>query len=192
MIEVLNYSQGIKNEADELLRKYRLVEIIENFGQVKFTGSYELNLMYKKDIDISLINDNLSVQDFTQLGKALIDSLNTPSAYYRNTRISPVDKRPENSLYWGIKTGDWFIDVWGMSTEVYKRAEIYIDEIKSKLTNKDRLVILQLKDELTKNKSYGKDFSSRELYDAVLNHEVKNSKQFNLYLEKLSHLNEYR
>ena len=93
MIEILDYSQAIKNEADELLRKYSIVEIIENFGQVKFTGSYELNLMYKKDIDISLINDNLSVQDFTHLGKELIDSLNTPSAYYRNTRIIPVEKR---------------------------------------------------------------------------------------------------
>ena len=192
MIEILDYSQAIKNEADELLRKYSVVEIIQNFGQVKFTGSYELNLMYKKDIDISLINDNLSVQDFTLLGKELIDALNTPSAYYRNTRITPVEKRPENSLYWGIQTCDWFIDIWAMDSEVYSRAEKYIKEIKSELNEKNRLIILQLKSEFIKNKTYGINFTSRELYDAVLNHEVKNSEQFNFYLEKLSHLNEYR
>jgi hypothetical protein len=192
MIEMLDYSQAIKKEADELLRKHSIVEIIKNFGQVKFTGSYELNLMYKKDIDISLINDNLSVQDFTQLGKELIDVLNTPSAYYRNTRITPVEKRPENSLYWGIQTGDWFIDIWAMNSEVYLRAEKYIKEIKSQLTEKNRLIILQLKSKFIKNKTYGINFTSRELYDAVLNHEVKNSEQFNFYLEKLSHLNEYR
>ena len=192
MIEMLDYSQAIKKEADELLRKHSIVEIIKNFGQVKFTGSYELNLMYKKDIDISLINDNLSVQDFTQLGKELIDVLNTPSAYYRNTRITPVEKRPENSLYWGIQTGDWFIDIWAMNSEVYSRAEKYIKEIKSQLNEKNRLIILQLKSEFIKNKTYRINFTSRELYDAVLNHEVKNSEQFNFYLEKLSHLNEYR
>ena len=192
MIEMLDYSQAIKNEANELLRKYSVVEIIQKFGQVKFTGSYELNLMYKKDIDISLINDNLSVQDFTLLGKELIYGLNTPSAYYRNTRITPVEKRPENSLYWGIKTGDWFIDIWGMSAVIYKRAENYIKEIKSQLTEDKRLIILRLKDEFIKKGTYGKNFSSRELYDAVLNHEVKNSEQFGYYLEKLSHLNEYR
>jgi hypothetical protein len=192
MIEILNHSQAIKNEADELLRKYKVVEIIEKFGQVKFTGSYALNLMYKKDIDISLINDNLSVQDFTRLGKELIDNLNSPSVYYRNTRITPVDKRPENSLYWGIRTSDWFIDLWAMSREVYKRAEKYIEEIKSKLTKKNRLIILQLKSEFLVNKTYGTNFGSRELYDAVLNHKVKSSKQFNLYLEKLSRFNEYR
>jgi len=148
--------------------------------------------MYKKDIDISLINDNLSVQDFTQLGKELIDSLNTSSAYYRNTRITPIDKRPENSLYWGIQPGDWFIDIWAMSSKVYSRAEKYIEKIKSQLTEKSRLIILKLKSEFINNKTYGKSLSSRELYDAVLNHEVKNSEQFNLYLENLSYLNEYR
>ena len=192
MIEMLDYSQAIKNEANELLRKYSVVEIIQKFGQVKFTGSYELNLMYKKDIDISLINDNLSVQDFTLLGKELIYGLNTPSAYYRNTRITPVEKRPENSLYWGIQTGHWFIDIWAMNSAVYSRAEKYIKEIKSQLNEKNRLIIIQLKSEFIKNKTYGINFTSRELYDAVLNHEVKNSEQFNFYLEKLSHLNEYR
>lgn len=192
MSEILNYSQLIKKEADELLHKNQVLETLSKFGRVKFTGSYELNLMYKKDIDISLINDNLSVQDFTQLGKELIDKLNSPNVYYRNTRIAPVEKRPENSLYWGIKTGSWFIDIWGMTKEIYERAERYIKEIKSQLTEDKRLIILQLKDEFIKKTTYGKNFGSRELYDAVLNHGVKNSDQFNLYLEKLSHLNEYR
>lgn len=192
MEQLLQTSTAIKKEADELLHKYQVVEILSKFGRVKFTGSYELNLMYKKDIDITLINDNLSVEDFTKLGKELIDKLNTPNVYYRNTRIHPVEKRPENSLYWGIKTGNWFIDIWAMSTEVYNRAESYIKEIKSQLSEEKKLIILRLKDEFIKKKSYGKNFGSRELYDAVLNHEVKNSKQFNLYLEKLSQLNDYR
>lgn len=192
MTDPLSISQTIKNEADELLNKYQVVEILSKYGQVNFTGSYKLDLMYKKDVDISLINNNLSVENFTQLGKELIDKLNTPSVYYRNTRITPVENRPENSLYWGIKTDDWFIDLWGMSVEIYERAEKYIEEIKSQLTKENRLIILRLKNEFIKKKSYGISFNSRELYDAVLNHKVKDSEHFNLYLEKFPHLNEYR
>ena len=192
MTDPLSISQTIKNEADELLNKYQVVEILSKYGQVNFTGSYKLDLMYKKDVDISLINNNLSVENFTQLGKELIDKLNTPIVYYRNTRITPVENRPENSLYWGIKTDDWFIDLWGMSVEIYERAEKYIEEIKSQLTKENRLIILRLKNEFIKKKSYGISFNSRELYDAVLNHKVKDSEHFNLYLEKFPHLNEYR
>ena len=80
MSEILNFSQLIRKEADELLNKYQVVEALSKYGQVKFTGSYELDLMYKRDIDISLINDNLTVENFTRLGKELIDKLNTPNS----------------------------------------------------------------------------------------------------------------
>lgn len=189
--KILINSQLIKKEAEELLAKYNIIEILDKYGTVKFTGSYELGLMYKKDIDISLINDNLSVSDFTTLGKELIDKLNTPSVYYRNTRITPVSKRPENALYWGIKTEEWFIDVWAMNKITYQKAEKYIEEIKSKLNNHNRFIILKLKDEFLKFKTYGKDFGSRELYDAVLNYNVTNATEFKIYLTENSNNNYY-
>ena len=192
MNELFNYSQLIKKEAEELLLDNSTLETLNNFGEVKFTGSYELDLMYKKDIDISLVNDNLSVSDFTQLGKELIDKLNTPTVYFRNTRITPVARRPENALYWGIKTGEWFLDIWAMNRDVYSRAEKYIEEVKSKLTTQNKIIILQLKADLLKTKTYGNRFSSRELYDGVLNHGVKNVNQLNEYLIKQSSTNEYR
>lgn len=45
-----------------------------------------------KDIDISLVNNNLTVGEFTQLGKELLDILYTQSVYYENKRITPVEK----------------------------------------------------------------------------------------------------
>jgi len=192
MNELLHYSKMIKHEADGLLSNFKVIETIRRFGQVKFTGSYELDLMYKKDIDISLINDDLSVERFTQLGKELIDRMNTPSVFYRNTRVIPVERRPEDSLYWGIQSGEWFLDIWAMSNEAYIKAENYISDIKKKLTSENKIIILSLKDELTKNETYGKEFSSRELYDAVLNHNVADLSEFNAYIKSQSHLNEYR
>lgn len=191
MNDILEKSKQTKAEADFLLDKYRLVKILRQFGKVRFTGSYELDLMLKKDIDISLINDNLTVEKFTELGKTLIDKLETPSVYYRNTRINSVENRPENSLYWGIKTGDWFIDIWAMSNKVYQRAEKYIDQIKSKLNDRNKKTILSLKNEFLDNNTYGKQFSSRELYDAVLNNHITTSDQFYLYLKNEKDLNFY-
>lgn len=188
---ILDKSRLVKEEADFLLHKYNLVKILQQYGNVRFTGSYELDLMLKKDIDISLVNDNLSVEKFTELGKELIDKLETPSVYYRNTRITPVENRPENSLYWGIKTGDWFFDIWAMSNKVYQRAEKYIDRIKSKINDRNKKTILSLKNEFIDNNTYGKLFSSRELYDAVLNFDVTTSDQFYSYLENKKDLNFY-
>jgi hypothetical protein len=192
MNEILKKSQSIKKEAKELLIKDKVLETLENFGQVKFTGSYELDLMFKKDIDISLVNESITVEEFSQLGKELIDKLNTPSVYYRNTRITPVEHRPENALYWGIKTGEWWIDIWAMNESVYKRAESYISEIKSKLNQQNRIIILQLKNELLSLNLYGNKISSRELYDAVLNNNVNSVQSFEKYLKEAAHRNEYK
>lgn len=192
MNTVYEISQNIKKEAEYLLTKYNLIKKISKYGTLHFTGSYELDLMYKKDIDISLVNDNISVGEFTELGKELIDALEAPSVYYRNTRITPVIKRPENALYWGIKSGDWWIDLWAMNTEVYSRSENYITEIKSKLNENNRITILQLKKELLSTASYGKEFGSREIYDAVLNNYVRTVHDFNKYLKEHANQNEYR
>ncbi|MCW8849230.1 MAG: hypothetical protein OQJ81_04560 [Melioribacteraceae bacterium] len=192
MDDILAFSNSIKQEAKSLLNKYSIIETIKNYGMLKFTGSYELDLMLKKDIDISLINDNMQVADFTQLGKELIDKLNTPTVYYRNTNITPVDKRPENAMYWGIKTGEWWIDIWAMNESVYKRAESYISEIKSKLTQQNRITILQLKNELLSLNLYGEKFGSRELYDAVLNNNVSSFQSFEEYIKEKASQNEYK
>lgn len=192
MNNLFEYSKLVKKEAEELLGKYNLIETISKYGEVNFTGSYALDLMYKKDIDISLINDNLAVEEFTQLGKELIDKLNTPSVYFRNTRIKAVEKRPEDGLYWGINTGDWWIDIWAMRRDVYSRSEKYIKDINAKLNETNREIILKLKSELINTNRYGVEFGSRELYDAVLNNAVTTSNEFNNYLKNLSPTNDYR
>ena len=192
MDKYLKQSRLIKKEANNLIEKFNLAYIISQYGHLHYTGSYELDLMYKKDIDISIVNNNISVEEFSQLGKDLIDKLNTPSVYYRNTRITPVEKRPENALYWGVKTGEWWIDIWAMNESVYKRAESYIAEIKSKLNPQNRITILQLKNELLSLNTYGNKFGSRELYDAVLNNNVSSVQSFEKYLKEKAQQNEYK
>ena len=192
MDKYLKQSRLIKKEANNLIEKFNLAYIISQYGHLHYTGSYELDLMYKKDIDISIVNNNISVEEFSQLGKVLIDKLNTPSVYYRNTRITPVEKRPENALYWGVKTGEWWIDIWAMNESVYKRAESYIAEIKSKLNSQNRITILQLKNELLSLNTYGNKFGSRELYDAVLNNNVSSVQSFEKYLKEKAQQNEYK
>ena len=192
MDEILAFSKSVREEAKSLLRKYNIVETIKNYGMVKFTGSFELDLMCKKDIDISLINDNLTVADFTQMGKELIDKLNAPTVYYRNTRITPAEHRPENALYWGIKTGEWWLDIWAMNESVYNRAESYIAEVRSKLNPQNRITILKLKKALLSLNTYGNKSGSRELYDAVLNNYVSSVQSFEEYIKEKASQNEYR
>ena len=58
----------IKKEADEILTGKRLLSILNLFGTPHISGSYALNLMTWRDLDIYLEVENISKSDFFILG----------------------------------------------------------------------------------------------------------------------------
>lgn len=62
MKDILIKSSEIQNEADEILFERGLHKILQKFGEPNYVGSYELKLMLKKDLDISLINPSLTLE----------------------------------------------------------------------------------------------------------------------------------
>ncbi|MGE5499555.1 MAG: hypothetical protein ACM3Q2_15850 [Syntrophothermus sp.] len=184
MTEHLKISRSIKSEADYILEQRGVRTILERYGTVKFAGSYHFNLMMKRDLDISLINETISSEGFFLLGNELSHLLKPHSMFYRNTGIKHIQNRPSMALYWGIQFEDWNLDIWAVPISEYIASEIYMEKIAASLTAENRDVILKLKYELMNNGSYGKTFGSKELYDAVLNCNVKTAEEFNKYLTK--------
>ncbi|MCP5062461.1 MAG: hypothetical protein GY936_08365 [Ignavibacteriae bacterium] len=182
---LLQYERVIREQADTLLFKKGLYKILEKYGNVLLTGSYSLKLMYKKDLDISLISPNLTVKEFYKMGGRISELINPYSVYYRNTKVKKINGRPDNALYFGFIFNDWKIDLWVVDKERAEGSEIYSNNILKKLTDEKRILILEIKKEYLTNKEYGKVFSSKEVYDAVINKHVKSLKEFKKYIEIL-------
>ena len=184
-ISLLQYERVIREQADTLLFKKGLYKILKKYGNVLLTGSYSLELMYKKDLDISLVSPNLTVKDFYKMGGEISELINPHSVYYRNTKVKEINGRPDNALYFGFIFDDWKIDLWVVDKERTEGSEIYSNNILNKLTDEKRILILEIKKEYLDSKEYGKIFSSREVYDAVINKNIKSVKQFRDYIKKL-------
>lgn len=181
--ELLKYSNEIKSKADLLLYQKEILNILERFGKVIITGSYSLDLMIKKDLDISLVNDKLKQIEFFELGKLLSEKLNPHGMFYRNTVVKEVPNRPPNSFYWGIQHEEWKIDLWKVPSFYSEESVHYINNIKQSLDEEKKEIILSLKYELMSDNDYGRKFSSKEIYKAVVFNQVKTLEQFLEYVK---------
>ncbi len=177
-IDLLKYSKDIKSEADNLLMNTGLLAFLNNFGNVILTGSYSLDLMMKKDLDISLVNNSLTLENFFEIGKFLSIKFNPHSMYFRNTIEKEILNRPPNSFYWGVQTADWKIDLWKVPDFYAQESVQYIEKIKSKLDFEKRKTILSIKYLLQNDPDYGRKFSSKELYKAVIDHNISTLDDF--------------
>jgi len=184
-ISLLQYERSIRKQADSILFNRGLYKILEQFGQVELTGSYSLKLMYKKDLDISLVSPNLTINNFYKMGGEISELIKPYSVYYRNTKVKQVKGRPRNALYFGFVFDDWKIDLWVVDRERAEGSIIYSNDILNKLTDEKRLLILEIKKEYFNNNDYGKCFSSREVYSAVINKNIKSVNEFKEYLNNL-------
>ena len=171
-------SRHIKREADSLLHDDGLEQVLKRYGEVKYVGSYELDLMLKKDLDISLINPQLSLDAFHELAREVSDLLHPHSMHFRNTRIKAVENRPPDALYWGFVFRDWNIDLWLVDAAYYIESVHYMQRIRKLLTHRNKLHILDIKKQAIDNHEYGKGFGSREIYNAVLDHGISSYEAF--------------
>ena len=173
MTDLLEQSTTVKVEAEKILFQKGLYSLLVKFGEVHCSGSYYLDLMLKQDIDLSLVNPDLSEADFFRLGGEVSGLLTPHSIHYRNTRVKFVPNRPPESLYWGFEFGEWNIDLW-LVPEAYHLDSIdYLNSIANSLDQEKRLAILDIKQDAMEQGLYGRQFSSRELYRGVIQDGVR-------------------
>ena len=100
MEPVLKLNDEIKKEADQLLYEKGLFAVLQKFGTPHITGSYELNLMTWRDLDIYLESNKISEKDFFQLGGEVSSCLQPIKMHFRNEFLAKTNGLPLG-LYWG-------------------------------------------------------------------------------------------
>ncbi len=188
MVELLfEQNNRIKEEADNILHENRLLEILGAYGKPYVSGSYALNLMTWRDLDIYLETDLISDERFFQLGGELCAALSPLRMNFRNERIAKADGLPDG-LYWGIYLGDerqgaWKIDVWAVCPKECERLIKYCEAIREQLDEITSGAILSIKSQCWQDPEYRRTYSSAHIYETVLRGGARDLQGFWDYLD---------
>ena len=180
-------NQLIKNEADDILYRQELFSILSSHGVPYITGSYALNLMTWRDLDIYIQKENMSEVEFFQLGTEINKHFHPVKMSYRNERITQTKGLP-TGLYWGIYFGNerkdaWKIDIWAVNEKECRKLLKYCDDIAAKLTPFSKQIILTIKSYCWQDPEYRRSYTSKDIYAAILDHGITNLEEFKIYLQ---------
>lgn len=184
--QLLKANELLHKEADKIIYDGELDVILKTFGTPHYTGSYALNLMTWRDLDIYVATNDLSPENFFELGKKLVCTLNAVKMHFRNELIGKTAGLP-SGLYWGIYLGDegneaWKIDIWAMNNNECRHRLEYCNNLKKLISPLQKINILTIKSEVWRDPAYRKTFSSADIYKAVLEYGVTDIDGFRTYL----------
>jgi hypothetical protein len=184
--DIFAVDQMLRQEADALLHESGLKLLLEEYAPVHVTGSYSLQLMVWRDLDIALDAPNMTIPQFFDLGKRITSLLSPWKMFFTNTRDFRGGSYPPG-LYWGIRLGDarrgaWKIDLWAFDSDECRDKIRDCAALKSRLNDENRRIILDLKSQLWDKPEYRDTITSQHIYEAVLDSGVGTIDQFFEYL----------
>jgi hypothetical protein len=148
MEAVLRESQAIREEANRLMREIRLVEQLQQYGEVEPAGSYRWDLMMRRDLDFYVINPALDLD----LALTALNGFVRRGDFLRFAFIESVRGKPWKATlesypvgyYMGMARefgeGDWKVETWFLRA-LYPHPEWLLKPI----AEEDRRTILRLK-----------------------------------------------
>jgi hypothetical protein len=189
----------LQSEAQEVIKKLKLTELLSTYGAPVMVGSASLGLMTWKDIDFSVLGafdetKYLAIVKTLFLERGLIDLT------LEDTRKNK-DPQLTSGMYIGMKytledskdpwekirnsSKGWKIDMWFVNKSMDEDLAIKkTDEIRSLLNEPQRATILEIKQSVASNPLYRKRVFAVDIYNAVLKAGVTNLNQFQSYLQE--------
>lgn len=192
--EIVEHSRSLRDEASDLLNTEGLLSMLNSFGTTRVIGSYTLDTMTWRDIDISMkLPDEQDVELFFEIGNKIATKFKITKMSYSNHFIRNFPGF-DHGLYWGIlllyAEQEWKIDLWGYGETDYHKHMAEFDALHTQLQNADRTAILDIKHAISQRSDYRGDvYNSMAVYRAVLTEKVTSLEEFNAWLERNSHAN---
>jgi hypothetical protein len=188
MNEFEKSNSALISEANTILYDYGLLEILKKYGKPIIQGSYSLDLMTWRDLDILLEMERMDIRNFFSLGLDIVTKLRPRKMSYRNELIGKTSGLPKG-LYWGIYTlltfpAEWKIDIWAMDADQTKSRCKEFENLKSKISEENRPIILMIKNHYCNNPKYRGDFFSIDIYKSVIEENVKSVEEFSKWLKE--------
>lgn len=193
MTDILEQQAALQAEADAILEKLDLDSALRLAGRPVRVGSSALGLMVRRDIDITVVCENLADNTravIAQLVGNLTLHPRISAVRFRNDSGS-WNKTPEDypdGLYVGISfraedNNDWNFDIWFVDEPDRQPDLMHVRTILPRLSTAKREIILAIKTALAANAAgYPKPVASFLVYEAVLDGGVSNFAEFENWL----------
>jgi hypothetical protein len=177
----LKLDEELRAEAGELLAG-GLQAILGQYGRVHVSGSYRLQLMTWRDLDIYLECPSMSESQCFALGGEVCGLLRPRKMFFTDNRDGHDNSVPRG-MYWGIRVGElgsggWKVDLWIVQPETCAGLVDFAERIASRLTPALRGRILAIKSVICHHPEYRKSITSSMIYEAVLDGRVITARDF--------------
>ncbi|MDE0484133.1 MAG: hypothetical protein OXI67_16260 [Candidatus Poribacteria bacterium] len=192
--EIVAHSRSLHAEAADLLNTEGLLPMLKSFGTTRVIGSYTLDTMTWRDIDISMkLPDAQDVALFFEIGNKIATKFQVTKMSYSNHFIRNFPGF-DHGLYWGIQLlyadQEWKIDLWGYGETDYHKHMAEFDTLHNQIQQADCTAILRIKHAISQRSDYRGDvYNSMAVYRAVLTEKVTSLEEFNEWIERNSHAN---
>lgn len=163
----------LQRAAATFVRELELVEMLGRAGRVVQLGSAVTGLMVWRDVDFGVDAPGLTSDAAWETMRPVLPLCS--SLYYANDH-------EERRHYFVMRIEGWKVDVSLWFAGVPCAVEAFQAELPTRLTRESRLAILRLKDTWHRLPHYPEFVGAWEIYDAVLNHEVRTLDELDVFL----------
>ena len=173
----------LKAEADELMQRCVLAELLKDYPRWFVGGSYSYDLMCWRDRDVYVLDPQFDLKRCFDVARELTQRLDAKESRFTNNVSSPPKADEPKGLYWGLKLGDerkdaWKIDLWFLDLPEYEQHQNYSARMRARLTAETRAAILEIKQAFWQGPEYRDTITSGMIYRAVLDDGVKGIEDF--------------
>jgi hypothetical protein len=178
----LERASKLRQEADLVLQRVGVYDILRPYGRIVPTGSYFLDVMVYPDIDLMM--SKVSIEQLFRIGGQLASSdmvfqvvfeksrdADLPGGLYLKPRIDYGD--------WGRP---WKIDIWSLDDPVIDQKMELIEHFKSKMAGALREQIIRYKLSIMTDKHRTPMYSGYFIYKAFIDEGMSDFQQVTQYL----------
>jgi hypothetical protein len=189
--ELLRRQDALQAEAHRLVAELDLMTILARAGRPYQIGSSMSGLMVWRDLDFIVACSELSAAEAFETVRLLITRPDVTHLHYANQRGSrnptghPETERYYFVVHYETEAGaTWKVDISLSVTDAPLSPPDHLRWLAEHMTEETRLAILWIKDIWHHLPSYPDEVGGSEVYDAVLEHQVRTPAQFDAYLRE--------
>ncbi|MHA1344444.1 MAG: hypothetical protein ACTSQG_10675 [Promethearchaeota archaeon] len=181
--DYLSLAKKLKDEADEIIERTEILEILASFGEVYPIGSYIMGLLTAREVDILLEVENFDDLHLTyDMSREFSKIEGLDDFYFRNDFLLESEKGPK-FMTWYIKFKLRKLKRWAFNIIVtgHEEASSILQnnkEIRNKINDNNRERILNLKSELCKTPDYREAFRANDIYKAVIECDINTMEEW--------------
>jgi hypothetical protein len=188
--DLIKNSENLCATANGILKDTKAVEVFSQLGKVEIIGSLRLKLMYRLDIDLLVISEEIKKDKALEITKQFLDS-----GLFRTVALADYQTFPGHDMplgfYWElvvIRDGkEWKFDVWYLKPDE-RYTHLVSDSIKkfeSLLAQhpEKAKIILEIKHAYFDGVKYKNGVKSFDIYTAVLEKGVNSVEKFSRQIQ---------